>query len=429
MRWHPLSGLGRFERANLVHAARVAGAATVLIGLVYIGVAGALDAFVARRVLWEVDQRLSERLVDVRHEADPLAVGSIPDDQGTDGAPVFLWWVPPHGAPVTLTADSPALPEIDTSGPLSVGSGGVTYRLESLPLRGGWLVAGQNLAGPSHIEEVLFTGEVVMGPVLLLAIFAGALYIGMQALAPVELARRRLLEFTSDASHELRTPLTVIEAEIELARSAPPGSDGDREALERVGWESRRLKRIVEDLLWLARFDSAPPPPRSEPVELTELAGMCADRFAAVAASRGLVVTRVEEGPTWVDGPPEWLDRLVGTLLDNACRYTPAGGEVRVSVRAPNGKAVLRVEDSGPGIPVEERSRLFDRFRRATDQHGGAGLGLAIADSVVRGTGGRWRVGESELGGALMEVTWRHREPHVRTGQVRPRSKAHSVGV
>lgn len=156
---------------------------------------------------------------------------------------------------------------------------------------------------------------------------------------------------------------------------------------------------------------------------------MCVDRFAAVASSQRLVITRVENGPVWVDAPPEWLDRLIGTLLDNACRYAQPGGQVRVSVGAASGKAVLGVEDSGPGIAVEERARLFDHFRRATDQSGGAGLGLAIADSVVRSTGGRWQVGGSDLGGALMEVTWRHRELHVRAGQVRSRSTPHSLRV
>ena len=78
-----------------------------------------------------------------------------------------------------------------------------------------------------------------------------------------------------------------------------------------------------------------------------------------------------------------------------------------MTVGAQGTRAVLVVEDSGPGIPTDERARLFDRFRRATDEPGGAGLGLAIADAVVRTTAGRWRVDESPLGGALMEVSWR----------------------
>lgn len=160
---------------------------------------------------------------------------------------------------------------------------------------------------------------------------------------------------------------------------------------------------------WLARFDSTPPLPSREVVELTAVVEACADRFVAVAAARGLSLTRIRLGdePAWLDAAREWIDRLTGTLLDNACRYAPEGGTVRVLAGVQGSKVVLLVEDSGPGIPEAERSLLFDRFRRATDRPGGAGLGLAIADSVVRTTGGRWRVGDSVLGGALMEVSWR----------------------
>ncbi len=404
------------RRPNVAHAARVAIIATLVIAVVYIGVAAALDAFLGRRVLWEVDQRLSLHLSDVSHQANPLSSRAVAEDQGTDGAPVFVWWVPASGDVRSLTEGNPPLSTTtladvasDGGAPVSVSSRDATYRLEAVAFRNGWLVAGQNLAGPSHIEKVMLTGELVIGPVLLAAVFVGVLVIGVRAIAPVELARRRLLEFTADASHELRTPLTVIEAEIELARASPPDAAADRETLEHVARESRRLKHIVEDLLWLARFDSAPPPPPNEPVDLVVSVDTCAGRFAAVAAGRELtlVVDHVGDGPVWIDAAPDWLDRLVGTLLDNACRYAPSGGTVRVTAGANGARALLVVEDSGPGVPVDERARLFDRFRRATDTPGGAGLGLAIADAVVRTTAGRWRVGESSLGGALMEVSWR----------------------
>ena len=222
MNWPP--ELLRVPRRQVMRAARVAAVVTVVIGLVFVAVAAGLDAFLARRVLWEVDQSLTDRLVDVGRSATPLAVQPVPDDQGIDGASVFMWWLAPDGPPVRLTPDGPPLPaggRAATAGPVSTRGGAVTYRLVATPLDGGWLLAGQNLAGPSHIEGVLRTGELVIGPVLLVAVFVGALVIGLQAVAPVELARRRLLEFTADASHELRTPLTVIEAEIELARVRP----------------------------------------------------------------------------------------------------------------------------------------------------------------------------------------------------------------
>jgi signal transduction histidine kinase len=95
-------------------------------------------------------------------------------------------------------------------------------------------------------------------------------------------------------------------------------------------------------------------------------------------------------------------------MLDNACRHAGPDGQVRITVAVSGSRATLTVEDSGPGIPPDQRARLFDRFSRATEQGSGAGLGLAIGDSVVRSTGGRWEVGDSPLGGARLAVSWRH---------------------
>ena len=113
-------------------------------------------------------------------------------------------------------------------------------------------------------------------------------------------------------------------------------------------------------------------------------------------------------GPALISAPPEWIDRLAGVLMDNACRYAGADGQVRIAVRTQGSRVSLTVEDSGPGIPEAERPGLFDRFHRATEHGPGAGLGLAIGDSIVRSTGGRWQAGDSPLGGALMSVSWRH---------------------
>jgi signal transduction histidine kinase len=255
---------------------------------------------------------------------------------------------------------------------------------------------------------VLTAGEVIAGPVVLIAVFFGALFIGLQASRPVEQARRRQLEFTADASHELRTPLSVIEAEVSLALRTPRDAARYRDTLERVSAESRRLHSIVDDLLWLARFDSQPTPPRSEPVDLHMVAYSCANRFGAVAQARDtslLVEARGNVVPT-INAPPEWVDRLCGVLVDNALRYARDNGVVRIVVTTQGNRVAVAVEDDGPGIPPEERPQLFDRFHRATGEGSGTGLGLAIADSIVHSTGGRWRIADSVLGGAYMEVSW-----------------------
>ena len=267
-----------------------------------------------------------------------------------------------------------------------------------------------------HIESDLLLLEAIAGPVLLVAVFFGTLLIGIKAASPVELARRRQLEFTADASHELRTPLSVIEAEVTLSLHGPRSDDDYRATLGRVGQESLRLRDIVEDLLWLARFDSEPPPPADEPVDVAAIAAACADRFSPWPNATGLLCRcgTMDKTRPWINAPPEWIDRLTAVLVDNACRYAGPGGTVRIGVTVSGSRVSLIVDDSGPGIAPEERSKLFDRFHRATDQGNGAGLGLAIADSVVRATGGEWSVGRGRFGwrahgGSLAPLTWSKR--------------------
>ena len=212
---------------------------------------------------------------------------------------------------------------------------------------------------------------------------------------------------TADASHELRTPLSVIEAQTSLALERERDTGWYRNAFQAVGVESKRMRRLVDDLLWLARFDSAGQAPSSEATDLGVLAQQAAERFTAVAEARGLTMrVAVEPVSTMISAPPEWLDRLLGVLLDNACRYTPPGGTVDVLVGRRDGRVRVAIDDSGPGIPEAERKHIFDRFRRASDAPGGSGLGLAIAAAVVGASGGRWDVGTSPAGGASMAVSW-----------------------
>jgi two-component system OmpR family sensor kinase len=222
----------------------------------------------------------------------------------------------------------------------------------------------------------------------------------------VEALRKAQLEFTADASHELRTPLSVIEAEVGLALSTPRDAEALTSALRNVSAETGRLRRIVDDLLWLARFEQHPAPPPDEPVELRSIATACTRRFGPIARSTGVDLSVEDGDDVIIDAPAEWLDRLVSVLVDNACRYAGEGGNVRLSVSGSGNLAVLTVDDSGPGIPEAERERVLKRFHRASSTPGGAGLGLAIADTVVSATGGSWRIGTAPLGGARVQVAW-----------------------
>jgi signal transduction histidine kinase len=411
MRVRPL-----WRRPYVAHAARVAIVATVIIGAMYVCVVASFDLLDRHRLVGQIDTRLDQRLVQASRQ--PAAAGSIDDYDNAhdvDDAPVFLWRVTKSGTSNALTPGAPALPPSawSPSKPsVEAHLGTQSFRLQAERVGDVWFVAAQSLANANRIEADLFLLEAIAGPLLLVSVFFGTLLIGVKAARPVELARRRQLEFTADASHELRTPLSVIEAEVTLSLHGLRSGDDYRATLGRVAQESIRLRDIVEDLLWLARFDSEPPPPGDEPVDLAAIAAACADRFSAVAQRGGvaLLVGDESQTPPWINAPPEWIDRLTAVLVDNACRYAGPGGTVRIAVIAAGSRVSLIVDDSGPGIAPDERPKLFDRFHRATDKGNGAGLGLAIADSIVRATGGEWRVNQADLGGAHMEVRW-HRSP------------------
>jgi signal transduction histidine kinase len=408
-----------FRNPYSAHAVRVAIVASVVIATMYVSVVAAFDVIDRHRLVRQVDARLEQRLDQV--VGTPGTAGSISDYQNAhdrDEAPVYLWQASTGGRPSALTPGAPSLSKSDwsSSGQSVVAHLGTeSLRLHSRQVGGHWLIAGESLAEVDHVESDLLGVEVVAGPVLLIAVFLGTLLIGLKAASPVEQARRRQLEFTADASHELRTPLSVIEAEVSLALNGTRSVDDYRDSLERVSRESLRLRNIVEDLLWLSRFDSQPPPPGIEPVDVSTIATACADRFDAVAQRRDVTLSVLHRGggQARINAPPEWIDRLTAVLVDNACRYAGRGGTVQIIVAVASNRVSLAVEDSGPGIAVEARGRLFDRFHRATDEGNGAGLGLAIADSVVQATGGEWRVDDAELGGARMEVRW-HRSPGIR---------------
>ena len=414
----------RARPGNLSPAARVAAAATAVIAVLYVIAVIVFNVLFASHQTAQSDYYLGTRLTAaagnralLSQSAAVAGSSATADDVDADSAPVFLWLVNGAG---TVTAHSPGAPGLPagllaahpphdglafTADLAKTGA----FRLKLARDGSSWLIAGQSRAGDMHTERLLLYAEVIAGPFLLLAMFFGSLVVGLRALAPVEQSRRRQLEFTADASHELRTPLSVIRAEADVALSSPREAAEYRDALTRIQGESRRLRQLVDDMLWLARFDSRPPPPGDEPVDLVTLAQACADRFRAVGPA---VTADVGAGPALISAPPEWIDRLAGVLMDNACRYAGPGGQVRIGVRAQGNRVSLTVEDSGPGIPEAERPRLFDRFHRVTEHGPGAGLGLAIGDSIVRSTGGRWQVGDSPLGGALMTVSWKHTQPH-----------------
>ena len=211
------------------------------------------------------------------------------------------------------------------------------------------------------------------------------------------LARQR--QFVADASHELRTPLTSILANLELLEADLEGED--REIAGSALRSSQRMRRLVADLLLLARADAGRQAPR-EPVDLAAIVREAAGEAAPLAERHELEVDASD--PVTVDGSADDLHRLALNLIQNALVHTPAGTRVCVRLRSEDG-ALLDVEDDGPGVPAELRHRLFERFVRGQgDTGGGSGLGLAIVRAVAETHGGSVELTERESGGARFVV-------------------------
>jgi len=388
---------------------RVALAAAAVVALVYFAVAIAVVLIVQRNLTDQIDQRITSSFVRLPHEGPPGGGPyDAPPPERFGGQPVILWEVDSAGS-VRTASTNPELPATyhDVSSPITATIDGVELRLAGQQVGDDWIVIGQSLEPVNETRGTIILAELVIAPILLGLVFLGAVAIGRRVAEPIEAARQRQLDFTADASHELRTPLAVIEAHTSLALSQPRDEAWYRSAFGRVDRESKRMRRMLDDLLWLARFDASRKSPDAEPVDLAIMAAQSVDRFGAVGETRHLTIhlSAPADGAV-IAAPPEWLDRLLGVLLDNACKYAPDGGRVDVTVVVDGSRVALTVDDSGPGIPEDQRTRIFDRFHRATDAQGGAGLGLAIADAIVRATGGRWKVASAPAGGARMAISW-----------------------
>ena len=216
-------------------------------------------------------------------------------------------------------------------------------------------------------------------------------------------------QFVADASHELRTPLASIRSDLDILRRRPRSVAAHEEFEQGLDEEIGRLSALVEDLLTLARADSGQAELAREFVYLDALVETVAARVGRLAEAKGVALELCVERDVALIGDPARLHQLAFNLLGNAVKYTPAGGQVRVTVAARDGTACLEVADTGAGIPPEDLPRVFDRFYRADEARtrtaGGAGLGLAIARWCAEAHGGRIAV-RSRLGvGSVFSVS------------------------
>ena len=269
-------------------------------------------------------------------------------------------------------------------------AGDHTLSLHAEPFR---LASGQKLIAVAVADQVELTdryaeliaafGGAALAAIVLVA--AGGYFLVQKSTAPAERSMAYTRRFMADAAHELRTPIAVLRTKAEVALQESRTPETYATALRGMGHEAQRLGRVVDDLLMLARADAG-----ERHVERTRfflddvvLDAALSVRTLAQAAGVTMIVDEFEESP--VIGDANLVRELVVVLLDNAVKFTPAGGSVRVRV-TPEPQPTVSVEDTGCGIPAEHLPHVFERFYRgdaSRPREGGAGLGLAIAQWVA----------------------------------------------
>jgi heavy metal sensor kinase len=230
----------------------------------------------------------------------------------------------------------------------------------------------------------------------------------------------RQRRFIADASHELRTPLTIINLEVGRVLSNRHSADEYKKALQIVDAEGARMSRLVNDLMTLARMDSGQAVPQMEDVDLSDVAVEAVERMSPLAEHQNVKLEMGEMPELYVRGDRQHLIQMVSNLIENGIKYSGAGRVVKIETDSRRGGkrplAILRVSDTGPGIPPDHLPKLFDRFYRVdaarardtdedTSSPTGSGLGLSIVASIVQMHGGEIHV-NSEVGkGSTFEVT------------------------
>jgi two-component system sensor histidine kinase KdpD len=225
--------------------------------------------------------------------------------------------------------------------------------------------------------------------------------------AHVEVEAERLRnELLSAMSHDLRTPLaSILTAGTTLLKSGGPADHARRELLETIVDETERLDRLVTNLMSVTRLESGRVRLNKAPEALDELAYGVLSRLSGRLEGRAVVVDVPDDLP-FVAMDSVLVDQVLVNLLENVLRYTPAGSPLAIRMRVSEGEAKLEVADRGPGIPVEEREKVFEKFYRGTlakRNDGGSGLGLTICRAVARAHGGQIRISAREGGGTVVE--------------------------
>ncbi|MES2283813.1 MAG: ATP-binding protein [Pseudomonadota bacterium] len=432
----------------------------ILVAILLGAVLQAVTAY--RGALQQADAMFDDHLQQVARSMRSGAPLGGSFEEGTDGNGFDLYvqiWGP-DGTQLFRSSRS-TLPPRAVLGFSDVEANGNRYRVYSLQTPLQTVQIAQDLSARTARARALAARAVfpfaLLTPLLMLAVW----WVISRSLAPIERARKQVAQraaddfsplpntdlpdevrplvdelnllfgrvrgafdaqknFVADAAHELRSPLTALKLQAQALRK-PDENPAEREAgVARLNQGIDRAIRLVEQLLALARAEAAGTPTGATPhAALQDVVKLAVADVLPHAQHRQTdlgVVGDLPQAPVQVSGQPEALRVLLRNLLDNAVKYTPAGGRVDVSLQLDRGQPLLRVEDSGPGIAEDERERVFDRFFRGSQtvaaantgegvQATGSGLGLAIVQAIAAQHGATLQLGRSErLGGLQVDV-------------------------
>jgi two-component system, sensor histidine kinase and response regulator len=215
----------------------------------------------------------------------------------------------------------------------------------------------------------------------------------------LQLQKEQLVAFLV---HDLKNPVNAIELHAELVLRDPGGSERSRRAAEKIRDEGRALLRMITTLLDIAKADEGQLAPSRRRIEIDTLVGGVIDELEIRANTAGVRLAREISAPT-LSADPELLRRVLENLVENAIRHAPEGSEVRITARTADGGIELRVQDAGPGVPAEQRDRVFERFVQAggVAMRANRGLGLAFCKLAVEAHGGRIWIEDASPGAAF----------------------------
>jgi signal transduction histidine kinase len=279
------------------------------------------------------------------------------------------------------------------------------------PLLEGFIRASQSTEDVEAVQHQLLLG-LGMGGMMTLGLAAvGGLWLTQNALDPIEKSFKQLKQFTADASHELRSPLTVIQASVEVMRNHPERiHPKDAKKLASIASATTQMSHLAQDLLFLARTEADVPTLACEwkVISLDNVLQNLVELFEAIAQEKEITLKYECAATASVMGNESQLTRLISNLLENALQYTPAGGEVVLTLTKQIRVALVSVEYTGMGIERENIPFVFDRFWRADKararREGGTGLGLAIAQAIAQRHGGKITVSSQVEVGSCFQV-------------------------